>query len=68
MVVRKSENRADPRQQLAAGIQKPISFPLLIFYFMCMSVLPSYKYLCTTCVPAAVGDQKKALDPLELKV
>jgi hypothetical protein len=38
----------------------------LIFYLLCMGVNCLHICLCTTCVPGAPGDQKQALDALEL--
>ena len=35
---------------------------------MCMSVLPAYIYLCTTCMPGIHGGQKRASDPLDLEL
>lgn len=41
---------------------------MYLFYFMCMSVLPVYMYVCTMSVSDAHGGQKKELDTLKLEL
>lgn len=50
-------------------MKSPVPFSITLylkFYFMFIFSLRIC--LCTTCVPGALGDQKKVLDPLKLEL
>lgn len=59
-----------PRKALALTSALPISilsFKIVYFYFMSMKD-DIHEFVCTVCVPTDCTGQKKALEPLELKL